>query len=150
MCCHCCQLELFVSGAGETSRGSSCPSSGHKESKVEVRGVSVVDGHAHLDILKRKLGVATVDEAMQHCWLEHSTPIVEMVTRGVELCVPLLLGSSAGDGQQPGHHSLPHIWCSPTASRWVHTLGEGPCSGEVKCLLRDRGVWFGSHHLSHA
>ena len=57
------------------------------ESKVEVRGVSVVDGHAHLDILKRNLGVATVEEAMQRCWLEHSTPIVEMVTHVVSNCV---------------------------------------------------------------
>ena len=53
------------------------------ESKVEVRGVSVVDRHAHLDIL----GVATVEEAMQHCWLGHSTPIVEMVTHVVSNCV---------------------------------------------------------------
>ena len=65
------------------------------ESKVEVRGVSGVDGHVHLDILKRKLGVATVEEAMQHCWLEHSTPIVEIVTHVVSNCVPLLSGSSA-------------------------------------------------------
>ena len=47
----------------------------------------MVDGHAHLDILKRKLGVTTVEEAMQHCWLEHSTPIVEMVTHVVWNCV---------------------------------------------------------------
>ena len=98
----------------------------------------MVRNNAHLDILKRKLVVATVEEAMQHCWQEHSTPIVEMVTHVVSNCVPILLGSSAGDGQQPGHHSLPHIWCSPTVSRWVRTLGEGACSGEVKCLLRDR------------
>ena len=57
------------------------------ESKVEVRGVSVVDGHAHLDILKRKLGVATVEEAMQLCWMEHSTPIVEMMRHVVSNCV---------------------------------------------------------------
>ena len=45
-----------------------------------------MDGHAHLDILKRKLGVTTVEEAMQHCWMEHSTPIVEMVTHVVSNC----------------------------------------------------------------
>ena len=57
------------------------------ESKVEVRGVSVVDGHAHLEILQRNLGVSLVEEAMRQCWWEHSTPSVEMVTHVVSNCV---------------------------------------------------------------